>query len=149
MIQPLIAVFLVVSAFSGTVFAQTVNLTLEGNHFNESNNLEVAVEVPEASDPKDLERYKIRPVFESESPQVLFIYAADKIFSLGSFWTDLPELPERLTLHVPTVFVVADLWFEIQDTQTGSLYKTAKQKVFGWRFAADYISNLNKNLFGW
>jgi len=123
----------------------TVELTLIGNYFDEENNLEVNITT--SSDSQDQADLKVRPLIDP--PQTLFVYEGGRIFSLGSFWTDLPSIPDHLTLHTPVPFQSADLWFEVQDTKTGKLYETPKKQVFSRNFVESYISDLNKNLFGW
>lgn len=136
-------IFLVFLLFPQRVNAQTISLTLEGDSFDAENNLQVHID---ASDNQlNLSNFKVRP--RINPPQTLFVYAGGKIFSLGSFWTDIPALPTDLTLHAPVTFQTADLWFEIQNTQTGQILITPKKQVFGKAAVDNYILDLNKSIF--
>ena len=121
----------------------TVDISLIGDYFDQEDNLEVRIETV----PREETGLKVRPRIDPD--QTLFTYAGEAIFSLGSFWTDLPSVPNHLTLHTPIPFDNANIWFEVQDTKTGKLYETPKKQVFGRKFVESYTADLNKNLFKW
>jgi len=94
------------------------------------------------------DRFLIRPVVLNGGIEIFDQAKQDWVMG-SAVWSSMPRLSRSMQLKLRGSYVSTDVYFQILDTKTSTIYETPKHILFNRVWFKDYIERLNINISKW